>query len=159
MDDLQIVPLYEKPEFASTCAAWSFGQWGCHYDNKTLENSIKNYELRASNTETLPLTWIGIINEKIVGMISLVECDHEDRKDLTPWLASMFVHPDFRRKGYASKLIQHLHENAKKLGFNTLYLFTPDMKVLYDKNGWTQIGTVRDPRGFHENETLMEIDL
>lgn len=159
MTPIDIYPLSEKPEFAEICAVWSHGEWGAHMKNSSLQDTINCYKNKAKNSDKIPLTWIGLINDKIAGMISLNEHDHEDHKDLSPWLASMFVHPTFRKKGYASALIQHLHKKAKKLGYDHLYLFTPDAMKLYEKNGWKVTGKVRDPRGIYDHEKLMEIDL
>ncbi len=156
---LNIAPLSQCPEFAETCAAWSFGSWGCHLEGRTLSQSIKGYKERTQNKNIIPLTWVGIINKKIIGMISLVKNDHEERKDLSPWLASMFVHPDYRKKGYASILIQFLHKEAKKLGFTKLYLYTPDAQELYLKNNWKITGQITSPQGIQEFDHLMEIEL
>ena len=159
MGQIDIYPLAEKPEYSQTCAAWSFGSWGCLQDDGSLDKSLSNSQERANNTDKIPLTWIGIVNKKIAGMVSLVANDHSDHPELSPWLASMFVHPEFRKKGYASQLIQRLHIEAKNLGYTKLYLFTPDADKLYEKNGWKVIGQVRDPMGLREFESLMEIEL
>lgn len=159
MSALEIIPLHQRSEFAPTCAAWSFGEWGCHIKEASLEKSIKSYKERAKNTEKIPLTWIALLNKKIVGMINLKEHSHEDRKDLSPWLSSIFIHPEFREKGYATALIQYLHKKSKALGYKNIYLFTPDAAKLYEKNGWEITGKIRDPRGLHEYETLMKIEL
>jgi N-acetylglutamate synthase-like GNAT family acetyltransferase len=159
MSTFNIIPLHQKPEFSPTCAAWSFGEWGCYIDDSSLKKSVASYQRRAQNTEKIPLTWITLDNNKIVGMIGLKEYSHDDRKDLSPWLGSLFIHPEFRRKGYATALIQNLHQESKNLGYKNIYLFTPDATTLYEKNGWRIIGKVRDPRGLHEHETLMKIEL
>ena len=159
MSQLEIYPLSEKPEYAPTCAAWSFGSWGCHQEDGSLEKSLSRSQERSNNKDHIPLTWVGLENEKISGMVSLVSNDHPDHPELSPWLASMFIHPEFRKKGYASQLIQRLHNEAKKLGYTKLYLFTPDADKLYEKNGWKVIGQVRDPMGLREFESLMEIEL
>lgn len=159
MANFSIHLLSEKPEFAETCAAWSYGSWGCFLKEANISRSIEGYKKRAQSTDHIPLTWVGVINGKIIGMISLVECDHEDHKDLSPWLASMYVAQQYRNKGYASKLIQHLHKEAKNLGFDHLYLFTPDAMTLYEKNGWKVTGKVRDMSGIYDHEKLMEIEL
>ncbi len=156
---LLIAPLSHYPEFSETCAAWSFGSWGCHTKGRTLSKSMMGYKDRIKNEDTIPLTWVGILNKKIIGMISLVENDHDEHKDLSPWLASMFIHPDFRGKGYASALIQFLHREAQKLGFKKLYLYTPDAQDLYVKNNWKITGQVSDPQGVREFNHLMEIEL
>ena len=159
MTALQIYPLSEKPEFAETCAAWSFGEWGCYVEGSSLEKTLQAYKKRASKDESIPRTWVGMIGSKMVATTSIVECDHNDHKDLTPWLASVFVHPEFRGKGYASALIKNTHNEVKKMGVEKFYLFTPDAAELYAKHGWTEIGQVRDPRGLRDSETLMEIEL
>ena len=159
MSQLEIYPLSEKPEYAPTCAAWSFGSWGCHLEEASLQKSLTGYKERSENADKIPLTWIAILNKKVTGMVSLVINDHPDHPELSPWLASMFVHPEFRKKGYASQLIQKLHAEAKNLNYKKLYLFTPDAEKLYEKNGWKIIGQVRDPMGLREHENLMEIEL
>lgn len=159
MSDIKIIPLSERPEFAHACAAWSYGEWGCHYPKADLRKSIEGYEKRAKNNNDIPFTYIGLRDDKIIGMVSLVENDHEEHKDLTPWIASVYIHREFRGRGYASAMIQKMHIKAKELGFNHLYLFTPDAMALYQKNGYAITGKVNDPRQLHEFETLMEIDL
>ncbi len=159
MSALQIIPLSSKPEFAPTCAAWSFGSWGCHIEDSALSDVIHRYQERALNINSLPLVWVGLIKEKIIGMISLKKYDHEDRPELSPWLGSVFVHPSFRNKGYASQLIQKLHDEARNLNYKKLYLFTSDTEKLYTKNGWKTVDQVRDPVGLRDQASLMEIEL
>ena len=73
MSQLEIYPLSEKPEYAPTCAAWSFGSWGCHVAGNALSDAVQRYQNRAKNTHSLPLVWVGLIKENIIGMISLKE--------------------------------------------------------------------------------------
>jgi N-acetylglutamate synthase-like GNAT family acetyltransferase len=156
---LEVVPLSTRPDFAEICASWSYGSWGCHTPDASIYKSIENYKERAANKDQLPSTWVACENQKCAGMASLVECDNEERKDLFPWLASVFVHPDFRKRGIASMLVQHIYGEAKKQGYKNLYLFTPDAEKLYEKNGWRIIGKIGDPRGIRDHEHLMEIEL
>lgn len=156
MTEFQIHPLSEKPEYAEVCAAWSYAEWGCYMSDWNLADSIASYKIRSQNTDKLDLCWLAITQNKPAGMISLKENDHPDRKDLKPWLASVFVHPAFRNKGYASALINRAHDEAQKLGFQKMYLFTPNAEGLYQKHGWYTIGSVPDTRGIMESEPLME---
>ncbi len=159
MSDFAIHPLHEKPERAEVCAAWSYGEWSAYLETASLENSVKGYKDRAKNKDKLPLTWLGYEGKNMIGMVSLKENCHEDYKELTPWLGSLFVHPYFRRKGYGSALIQHIHAKAKEMGFHHLHLFTSDKTSLYEKNGWKKTAEIRDPMGLHDTNSLMEIDL
>jgi N-acetylglutamate synthase-like GNAT family acetyltransferase len=155
-----IVPLSERKDLAPVCAAWSYSEWGCHLSGRSLEQVIRSYQKRAENKINMPLAWVCLVEDKPAGMISLKLDDHPDRKDLFPWLASLFVHPSFRNNGIAKNLFQPVMHEAKKLGYKKLYLFTETAQNLYAKLGFRQIGTVADPRGINPHgDILMEIDL
>ncbi len=72
----------------------------------------------------------------VLGSASLVAHDMDTRMDLSPWLASVLVAPEHRRRGVGTALIHRVVDEARTLGFRTLYLFTPDKEALYTKLGW-----------------------
>lgn len=154
---LHILSLKERPEYVDTCAAWSFGEWGCHIEGATLARSCERYK-HSMQHEGLPKTWIALKADKIAGIISLRETDHPNITDYGPWLASLFVHPAFRGQGIGKRLCCHLEGQAKKrFGFRKLYLFTHDADGLYKSLGWQEMGRVPDPKGISaQGEILME---
>lgn len=159
---VSIVPLSDKPEFADTCAAWSFAQWGCQYGTGSLEKTIERYRRTAQQTlQTLPTTWIAMRLGKPAGMISLKEEDHPDLPDIRSWLASLFVHPEHRGQGISHLLIQRLEKEAKEtFGIETLSLFTSGASDLYVTHGYEAVKQVRDPSGLHPHgDLLMKKDL
>jgi N-acetylglutamate synthase-like GNAT family acetyltransferase len=145
--------LSDKPQYADICAAWAFAEWGCHNPDMSLEDVIKSY--KSSNNQDLPQTWILLDEGKPAGTISLRESDHPDREDLSPWIASFFVHPHFRGRGHSSRLLQHAERKALSMAFKKAYLYTPNAESLYQKHGWNTVGQVRDPSGLHPHVTLM----
>ena len=49
---------------------------------------------------------LGLVdNKSLIGFISLFKYDGEDRKDLTPWYATMYVKKEYRNRGYSKILI------------------------------------------------------
>ena len=48
-------------------------------------------------------------------MVSLKENDLWSRKDLNPWMASLYVVPEYRGKGIGSSLVTHAAETAKTI--------------------------------------------
>lgn len=78
------------------------------------------------------------------------------RPELTPWLASLYVEPDFRGQGIAVKLIKDITQKAKSLGYHALYLLAFDEALpnWYEKQGWQKIG--QDAVHFHP-VTLMSL--
>ena len=80
-------------------------------------------------------------NGEPIGTASLKPNDLEARLDLTPCLGGMFVVPEWRRRGVASLLVRRALEEAKRLGYEKVYLWTDSVTAesLYLKLGWTVI--------------------
>ena len=155
MTQFSIQPLSEHPDFVETCAAWSFGEWGCLLEGKTLEQTIEGYKKKIKDTD-LPVSWIAIDQNKPIGMASLSKEDHPDRKDLSPWLASLFVHPEFRGKGCGKALARHVEQQAKEVyGYKKCYLFTRTAQTLYEKMDWKAVKSLRDPIGLSPDGVML----
>ena len=130
--------LGKHPEFLPELAKLHFDEW-CHFSpGKTLEDRIcKLQELAASGA--LPFMVVAIKGDQLVGSAALVYEDMKTRKDLSPWLASIFVKPKFRRKGIATALIRYIENSAAELGIRKLYLFTEHARDLYARLGWNDM--------------------
>lgn len=106
----------------------------------------ENYEsrLRKLNTHLnerrIPLAWVAHDGLQVFGTSALRVNDLDAREDLSPWLAGVFVLPEFRRQGVASKLCIHAEKSAWEMGINTLYLHTPDQERFYHERGWQLLG-------------------
>ena len=73
-------------------------------------------------------------NNNLVGFISLFEKDGEERIDLKPWYATMYVKKEYRGKGYSKILNDAILKEAKQRGFERVYLKT-DLVNYYEKFG------------------------
>ena len=71
---------------------------------------------------------------KLVGFISIFPTDGEERKDLTPWYATMYVKEVYRGNGYSKILNEAILEEAKRRGFEKIYLKS-DLENYYEKFG------------------------
>mgnify|MGYP003451626311 CR=1 FL=1 len=94
----------------------------------------------------LPRFYVAQVDGKLVGCYALLLNDINSRQDLFPWFAYLYVMPEYRGKGVASKLIQHGIETAKQLQFDALYLET-NIEGMYEKYGYVSIGSASDPFG------------
>lgn len=90
-------------------------------------------------------------NDILVGFISLLEKDGEERCDLSPWYATMFVKKEYRKKGYSKLLNNALLEKAKNLNYKRVYLKS-DLINYYEKFGFIFIEKLK-------YENLYYIDL
>lgn len=93
-----------------------------------------------ANTDCLPITFVALHEKQIVGMCSLRDNDGI-RPDLKPWLGSLGVHKQFRGQAIASRLMDAIKEQARKMGFEDLYLFAFDRTIpeYYQTHGWSII--------------------
>ncbi|MFC0267241.1 GNAT family N-acetyltransferase [Kushneria aurantia] len=136
-----ISPLSQYPQFIEACAAWNYGQWGV-YSPWGLADSVQIFMHAAEDESVLPLTRVAHSGERLLGMASLVAQDGDARPDLGPWLASVFVHPSYRRRGIAHRLIEAIVAASEARGDTALYLFTPDQQALYRRHGWRNMGEI-----------------
>jgi GNAT superfamily N-acetyltransferase len=72
-----------------------------------------------------------------VGCASLVEHDMLTRPELSPWLAGVFVPREHRRRGIGAALVERVVQEARSLGVQRLYLYTPGFGALYLRLGWS----------------------
>lgn len=109
--------------------------------NASVEQATQNI-LKHLNNNSLPLTLVALKDEQPVGMASLRQTDSL-RSDLTPWLASLVVDPNYRQCKIGEQLIEAIKSKAIALGYVTLYLLTFNQTIpeWYKKLGWQIIGS------------------
>lgn len=150
-----VLPLAERQEFVDLVAAWGFAEWGHLAPGRTLAQRVER--VRASlDMSRLPAIFIALdADGRPAGTAALMRDDLED-DPRNPWLASVYVRPEARRRGVAGQLVRAVENHARSLGFARLYLFTASASALYAGLGWRRRET-RDYRG--ETITVMDRDL
>lgn len=144
---MRIVPLVERPELVEQVSAWGFAEWGHLNPGQTLEKRMAGIRGKM-NVDRIPVAFVALGEDHgIVGTASLIFDDLED-DPRNPWLASVFVPPEHRRKGIASALVRAVEDKARALGYPRLYLFTTSATSLYSRLGW-QVLEQRHYRGEH----------
>ncbi len=135
--DITIGYLADYPEWVPVIAGWFYEQWYDLYINRSM--TLKNVENRIAdncNYDKIPLILVAIIDDKVIGTIGLKQCDMDIRKELSPWLAGLYVATEHRCNGIGSLLIEALIEKARALDISKLYLYTPDAEDFYRKLDW-----------------------
>lgn len=140
---------------AEIIAGWTFQAWGHLHAGYTLDQAIKRIKNQCGD-RGVPSVFVAISGEKPVGTASLVADDMSIRRELTPWLASVFVVPEWRGQGIASMLVKRVEVEAIDSGLQHFYLYTPDQQALYRRLGWQDVETL-EYRG--ETVTVMSRQL
>lgn len=134
---MRIEYLADNQEYIQNVIGWLYNQWGHNYEyGKKVWTKRVNNRL---NKEKIPTTFIAIENNTPVATASIIEYDMDTRKDLTPWMADVYVDPNWRGQEIATKLIKRILKEAKEIGVSKLYLYTREAEGLYKKLGWKGI--------------------
>ncbi|WP_136246948.1 GNAT family N-acetyltransferase [Halomonas borealis] len=135
----------------ATLAGWAHEAWGHLHPGRGRAAAIAS--LRAEcGASGVPSVFAAMEDERPVGMASLVVDDMNDRASLTPWLASVYVLPEWRGRGVATALVRRVEDEARDHGHGLFYLYTPDQQSLYRRLGWQAV----EEREYHgETVTIM----
>lgn len=151
---IEIINLRDAPENILMLATWHQQEWS--YLNPGEDIKLRIARMQAYLKQSfIPSTFIA--KEKILlGSAAVVEQDMETQPQLTPWLASVYVRPESRRKGIGKRLVTHVMDQVIKHDVHRLYLYTPDRQDFYLGLGWKPL---RDERYQGHDVTIMYIDL
>ncbi len=151
---IHIISLSEKPELASDAIEYANQNWP--YVSKYFVDAVSH---TITGNKQLPLTFLLVKNEKIIGFYTLQEHDVIERKDLTPWITLIFVDEQERGQGLVKDILLHGRKMAGDLGFNKVYLSSNHIQ-LYEKYGFKEIGLDMfvwgKPTKLYENATIRE---
>ena len=141
-ESFRIERLADRLACVPTLAAWHHAEWGHLNAAITLEARAERLGRRATESG-IPTAVVALVGDDVAGSASLVESDMDIHPELTPWLASVYVAPEFRRRGIASALVAEIERIAAEEGVATLWLWTPDQDRLYARLGWKETARER----------------
>lgn len=132
---MKIYNLKDKLEYLDEVAMLEYNEWASNKEeNKQTRLEKKKEKIRELFSHKYFCKLILIDDNKLIGFISLFPSDCEEEKDLTPWYATMYVKKEYRNKGYSKILNDAILKEAKKRGFETIYLKT-NLENYYEKFG------------------------
>jgi N-acetylglutamate synthase-like GNAT family acetyltransferase len=142
--------LADYPAALPILAEWQHREWGHLRAGDTVEKRRARLE-GFSNRDRIPLTVVALDNSEVLGSASLIAHDMETRMELTPWLASVFVGEQHRRKGIGAELVRRIMNEAGKLDVPLLYLYTVHSEKFYAALGWT----LQERTSYREQEVVI----
>ena len=131
-----IHPLYAAPQHAPRVTEWLWRAFGAETLPRAFFASIVDH---SQTPGALPITFVAVAGETLLGTVGLWRCDLISRQDLYPWMAALYVAPEARGQGLAGKLQQHVIEYARAQGYGELFLYSA-CRDFYERFGWQYIG-------------------
>ncbi len=135
--------LYLK-EYITLCSK----EWG---SNNTTNEYIER-KLKEIKTTNKVIDILALIDKEMIGFISLFNEDDNERQDLYPWYATIYVKDKYREKNYSKILNDAIINRAKELGYKRIYLKS-FLENYYEKFNAKYIETLNN------GEKLYYIDL
>ncbi len=133
-----ILDLRSEPQHLAALAEWHQEEWAHLNPGETLPMRIERMQ-EYLGEPLVPSMFICRCDGALAGSAAVVACDMDTRPGPTPWLASVFVAPEFRRRGIGAALVRHTMAETSRAGFSKMYLYTLDQERLYQAIGWTTL--------------------
>ena len=134
--DITIEYLNDHPEFVNTIAKWHYEQWHHILPDFTLEKYIQFLSTHYRRGD-IPSLFVALYRDNIIGTAALEDHDTDTHPELSPWLASLYVEKNHRRKGAGITLVKRVIKEAQLNKVKKLYLFTLDQERFLKRFGWT----------------------
>ena len=143
---MEIRTLFKKPQHIKAVSKMIYNEFVVKTPSTKSLNDVECY-FSETKEASFPITFIATIDRKCVGTVSLFENDCAERPQYKPWLASLYVEPEFRSKKIAQQLIDYLKEYLKNLGYSEVYLKTENASAYYIKRGWDLVESIKNHHG------------
>jgi GNAT superfamily N-acetyltransferase len=153
--DITIKYLNDHPEFIDTIARWHYDQWHHILHDFTLDRYTE-YLSSHYRRGGIPSLFVAVHKSKVIGTAAFEDYDMDTHQELSPWLASVYVDQNYRKKGVGRTLVRRVIEEARSFIVNKLYLFTSDRVPFYTKYGWAIL--FREEY-YGEMESVMVLDI
>jgi GNAT superfamily N-acetyltransferase len=135
ISDFTISDLRQHPAFFDTVADRIWQAWWqpdgtplAYISNRLCENMAAT---------PIPFALVAHDGERFLGTASVIASDLEERPQLTPWIAAVWVEENARRYGVGAALVNRAAQDCFALGVSRAYLCArPRMSGFYERLGW-----------------------
>ena len=130
LEGLEIHQLCDKPELIPEVAKWFWQEWPDVYRafGQHSEADTAKYITDCNQTrDKLPFLFVMTLNGQCVasGGLDSQDVPSGPYSKVSPWVVCMFTAPSFRRRGFASRMFQHVCNYAfEHLKLPWLWLWT-----------------------------------
>jgi N-acetylglutamate synthase-like GNAT family acetyltransferase len=133
---MQIDFLADHQDFIPILAQWHYREWAHLRPGDSIEARVSRLRACCGRRE-IPTVVIAFRGRTLIGSAMLVASDMDTRMELSPWLAGVFVVPQYRLQGVGAALVQRIINEVTGLGIERIYLYTPSTERFYSRLGWS----------------------
>jgi GNAT superfamily N-acetyltransferase len=135
MANIQTVILRPGAPEIALCARWRIDAFGDVLEHSIVEEICALETLAANPAHQAIL--IATCGGVPAGTCLLVPEELEPCHPVSPWLAGLYVVPEYRRLGIGKRLVRAVEEQTRERGHPRLFLYTDDeTKAYYQSLSW-----------------------
>ncbi len=132
---LTISNLTDRPDFAARVADRIWRAWWRPH-GVPLSYIVERLKENLAGG-AIPRAFVAHDGETFAGTASVIASDLDERPQYTPWVAAVWVEPDYRSRRLGRQLIGHAARYALSTGARQVYLTArPQRRSLYEELGW-----------------------
>lgn len=106
-------------------------------DGASFEATLRDQQAWLAQPSEYELPLLATVGGTPAGCCLFVRAEIDAKHELTPWLASLYVAPDFRKRGIGAALVRAIEQHARRVGCGELHLYTSKAEPFYARLGWT----------------------
>lgn len=144
---MEIISIRENPSYKDIAIKYFQQSWESVWP--IIYEDCINHCINARSG--LPQWYLLKKDDSILGCAGLITNDFISRGDLYPWVCALYIDERARGNAYGSLLLDQAKADAKRLGYEYLYLCTEHVGY-YEKYGFEYIG-----QGYHPWEAESRI--
>ena len=146
--DIVISDMPANSRFARIGAQWAFDHWKETDPDDNIQWYLNVYSESAVDSSTLPISLAAITaNDGLAGVACVVRDDElPDAMEPGPWVAAVFVNPEYRGMAVGKQLVTEAVRRARELGHSDVYLYTRDVAHWYETFGWERVRETHIPQ-------------
>jgi GNAT superfamily N-acetyltransferase len=139
--DIVISDMPANSKFAQIGAQWAFDNWKETDPNDDIGWYLNVYSESAVDSSSLPISLAAVAsNDELAGVACVVLDDAlPDANEPGPWVAAVFVNPEYRGRSVGKQLVTEAVSRARDLGHSDVYLYTRDVAHWYETFGWERV--------------------
>jgi len=135
---LQISDLREQPEFFDTVADRIWRAWWKPHGHSFEKIAAGLNEMMKG--DRIPFAIVAHDGAEYFGSSLGIASDMAERPQYSPWVAAVWVEPQFRSRRIGRVLIAHAADHALAIGAPRVYLTArPARRSLYEQLGWSVV--------------------
>lgn len=134
---MQIDYLANWPGLIPELAALLYQEWADLYQAAGIDEAqLQQVLTERTAMDTLPITLVLVKDGELVGAGSIKLTEPGTKEGLSPWLAGIYVKPQYRGLGLGRDIVLALEAKARQLGVEALYLSADSAVDFYLSLGW-----------------------